>query len=471
MDINQMAKQQSREHLIPFCITMDKNYDVNFHHRVTAEGLEEVERGEIDLLIIEEPPRHGKSQLASVYFPAWYLGRNADKEIITASYSGDLAEKFGGETRDLISDEQYKLIFETRLKHDSKSKGKWETEQGGSYTSVGRGGATTGRGANVLLIDDPLKDREEAESKVIRDKCWDWYRSVALTRLEKGGAVVLIMTRWHTDDLVGRVIEKAVEMGKKFKRIRFPAIAEEDEKYRKKGEALWPEKYPLVKLQEIKDTIGVYDWQALYQQNPIASEIQEFKQEWFQYFTDEDVKDKDLYYYALVDLAISDKQGADNTAVVVIGKEIGKPEIYVDDIYAGHFDPLQVIEYLFALKARYRGKFIRVGIESVAYQKALHYFLADEMKKRQSYFDCVELKAKNAKEMRIRGLIPLYKTHVLFHRNNQKELEEELLVFPRGKHDDRADALAYIPQVLESDLGDQVVEHHDNSREDLNSVL
>lgn len=154
------------------------------------------------------PPRHGKSQLSSIYFPAWFLGRNPEKEIITTSYSGELAKKFGGETRDLISDRQYQTVFNVRLKEDSQAKTLWHTEQGGSYTAVGRGGTITGRGADILLIDDPFANREEAESKTIRDSVYDWYTSTAYTRLEKGAAIVIIMTRWHTDDLVGRLLEK-----------------------------------------------------------------------------------------------------------------------------------------------------------------------------------------------------------------------------------------------------------------------
>lgn len=433
-----------------FCLAYDQNYTVNWHHDEIAKALEAVERGEITRLIIEMPPRHGKSQLASVYFPAWYLGRNPDKEVITASYSGDLAVKFGAQTRDVISDKQYQAIFSTKLKEDSKAKGEWRTDEGGSYTSVGRGGATTGRGADVFLIDDPFKDRQEAESKVIRDACWDWYTSVVYTRLEKNGAIIIIMTRWHTDDIVGRVLKKAEETGEVWHRVSFPAIAEENEPHRRIGEALWPEKKNVAELEMIKK-LDLYDWYALWQQRPIASETQEFKKEWFKYFTDEDIKTKDLNYYVMVDLAISEKESADNTAIVVVAKETDKPDIYVVDVTAGHLDPLQVIEYLFHLKRKYGIRLIRVGIESVAYQKALQYFIEEEQRRRQEYFDIVELKATvGSKEMRIRGLIPMYKAGVIYHRATQTELEEEALTFPKGTRDDRLDGLAYVQQILEN---------------------
>lgn len=397
------------------------------------------------------PPRHGKSQLASVYFPAWYLGKNPDKEIITASYSGELAKKFGGETRDLINEVNYKAIFNLKLKEDSQAKDLWLTEEKGSYTSVGRGGTTTGRGADVLLIDDPIANREEAESKTVREAVWNWYTSTAYTRLEKNGAIIIIMTRWHTDDLVGRVLEKAKETGEIWTRISFPAIAEEDEEFRKKGEALWPAKKGLEELEAIR-SLNVYDWFALWQQRPVASETQEFKKEWFKYYQTEDLLTKDLYYYTMVDLA-GDKETSDNNVIVTVAKEKTKPEIYVVDVMAGHLDPGQVVDYLFQLKAKYGFRWVRCGIEAVAYQKSLMYWIREKQKTQGIYFDVVEMAARGSKEVRIRGLIPMYKAGVIYHHASMIDLEEELLVFPKGKHDDRIDALAYMQQVLQATSG------------------
>jgi len=444
--ISKLAIQEARDRLIRFCIVYDRNYLVNWHHREIANALEKVESGEIKRLIIEMPPRHGKSQLASIYFPAWYLGRNPDKEIITASYSGDLAKDFGSKTRDVVNSNRYKDIFDVSLKQDSKAKDKWTTNSGGSYTSVGRGGATTGRGANIFLIDDPVKDREEAESITIREKTWGWYTSVVNTRLEKNGAIVIIMTRWHTDDLVSRVLDKSEETGEDWTIVSFPAIAEEDEKYRKKGEPLWSAKKDLDELDVIK-ALNIYDWFALYQQVPIAAEIQEFKQDWFKYWNDDLLKGKDLYYYDLVDLA-GEKVTSDNNVVLTIAKERTSPEIYIIDCYAGHYDPGEVIDRLFFNKNKYGNRYVRAGIETVAYQKSFEYWVKEEQKKRQVYFDVVSLKAKTQKEIRIRGLVPMYKAGVIYHNNRMTDLETELITFPRGKTDDRIDALAYMQQVL-----------------------
>lgn len=705
--------QAGRYSLIDFSIILDKNYKPNWHHEQIASALEKVESGEIKRLLIQMPPRHGKSQLASINFPAWYLGRNPNKEIITASYSSDLAIDFGSKTRDVVNDEIYKDIFETRLKQDEQNKAKWRTNDKGSYTSVGVGGPLTGRGANILIIDDPLKNREEAESETMRKKVWDWYTSTAYTRLEKNGAIIVIMTRWHLDDLAGRLLDYEQHGGEHWEVISFPAIAEDDERFRKKGEALWESKYDLNALLNIKQNIGAYDWctpketpilmedwtvkpisevkvgdvvvgfkrgtkekrarlvkskvlrtatridnvcnielesgrmvrctdkhkwytkrkegsdggrkeyapakvgrrlmfveepfedeitndervlwnylagiidgeghiarsaiwitqatgknqpvldkirsvldklgisyhekfekskkenwndrvtfvirntkeiyrkllrytdiakrqqivnkmydcghmfirkedkitsikkgdkeivyslqtetgnyiawgyassnSALYQQRPINSEAQEFKREWFKYFTDADIQAMDLDVYALVDLAISDKDSADNTSVQVIGKNRTNPNIYKLEDLSGKLDPAQIIEYLFHLKDKYKFNFRKAGIESVGYQKSLMWYIKEEQRRRQVYFDVIELKAVNSKESRIRGLIPMYKNGIIYHRNTDTEYENELLTFPVGVHDDRIDAMAYLQQVLTNTQSSNVVKQY-----------
>jgi predicted phage terminase large subunit-like protein len=245
--------------------------------------------------------------------------------------------------------------------------------------------------------------------------------------------------------LVGRVLEKSYDTKEIWTIINFPAIADQDEEYRQKGEVLWPDKKSFEELMIIKQN-NLYDWNALYQQNPIAAETQDFKQEWFKYSTDEELKQKDLYYYTVVDLA---SDGPDRTAIITIAKSKNSPEIYIEDVHAGHFDPGETVDYLFFLKNTYGHRLIRVGIEDVAYQRTLQYWIREEQKKREVYFDVTSLKAKGNKELRIRGLIPMYRAGILYHKKGMLDLEEELLVFPKGKHDDIIDALAYAQQILE----------------------
>jgi len=445
-----LAIQRSREHLATFCMAYDRDYTVNWHHRKVADALEKVEKGEIKRLIIQMQPRAGKSQLSSIYFPAWYLGRNPDKEIIVVSYSSELATDFGRKCREVIEDPHYKKIFPIDLAYGSKAKDKWSTEKNGSYTAVGVGGALTGRGADCMIIDDPFKNREDADSRIMRDKVYDFYTSTAYTRLEKGGAIVIIHTRWHTDDLIGRLLEKDKEgTGDGWTVLDFPAIAEEDEEFRKAGEVLWPDKYDAEAMRRVKEAVGPYDWASLYQQNPISSEVQEFKPEFFKYFEERDIVGKDLEVYVTMDLAISKSSKADNTCLMVVGKERGKPDLYKLEDITGRFDPGQTIDALFSLKAKYGSKLMRVGIETVAFQKAMIYSINEEMRKRGIFMDIVELKnAGSSKEERIRGLLPLYRTGTLWHRKSDVDLESELLTFPRGKHDDRIDALSMMMSII-----------------------
>ena len=411
------------------------------------EATKRVKNNQRARIILEIPPRFGKSELATIKFPAWLLGNYPDMQFIVSSYSGDLAKDFGAKTRDLMAGQEYQELFSTRLKKDTKAKSKWMTNEGGSYTAVGVGGSITGRGGNVLIIDDPLKNREEAESELIRNKIWNWYTSTLYTRQEGNSAIIVIATRWHSDDLIGRLIAKQQEDElankkdyDKWEVIKFSAIASEDEPpYRLAGESLWPEKFSVEALDNIKNAIGLYDWHSLFQQAPVASELQEFHENYFRYFNEEELKEKKLEYFTTVDPAISEAEKADNTVILTVGKERDKPNWYRVREDAGHFTPLQTIDAVFKHNKEYRSS---VWVETNAYQKSLKYFIEEEQRKRQQFFIVNELKHKNKKEERIRGLVPLYATGVIFHRHSDREYDQELLTFPVGKHDDRIDAMA-----------------------------
>lgn len=268
-----LVVNQARKNLVDFEIATNKNYIPNWHHDLIGRELEHIEAfGDRDykILLVSVPPRHGKSQQCSIDFPAWYLGRNPKGEIIVSSYSSDLAQDFGGKTREKVASVEYQAIFpEVKLKEDEKARGRWRTDQGGSYMAVGVGGPITGRGANILLIDDPVKNREEAESEVMQDKIWDWFTSTAFTRLEPNGVCIVIMTRWHLNDLAGRILAHP-ELSKRTKQMVFPAITDKDQlPYRSSGEPLWPDRYPIHTLAEIKTTIGPYDWSCTPEETPI----------------------------------------------------------------------------------------------------------------------------------------------------------------------------------------------------------
>lgn len=239
------------------------------HQALIAEKLEAVERGDIKRLAIFMPPRHGKSMFASEGFPAWYLGRNPTHHVIAATYSQQLADDFGRKVRNQIRGEEFEAIFPgVALRQDSHSVRRFHTAQGGVYYGAGIGGPITGRGAHLLLIDDPVKSRSDAASPTRRQQTWDWYTSVAYTRLMPGAAIVLIQTRWDPDDLAGRVLRHAADEG--WEVLSLPAIDA-------RGVALWPEAYPLDRLEEIRRQIGPRDWSALYQQEPAARDGGVFK--------------------------------------------------------------------------------------------------------------------------------------------------------------------------------------------------
>lgn len=267
------ASHFARNNLLSYAIGQWEGYKPASHHQLIAEKLEAVERGDIKRLMIFMPPRHGKSQLASEFFPAWYMGRNPDKYIITATYSQELAEDFGRKVRNQLQDSIHQVTFpDCHIASDSTSSKRFGTVEKGTYFAVGAGASITGRGAHLLLIDDPIKGREEADSETMRRKLKDWYQSVAYTRLMPEGAIVVIQTRWHEDDLAGWLLKEHEH--ERWDVIDLSAI-------NKEGDALWPEQYPLSALEKIKETIGERDWSALYQQRPVVDGGNILKKKWW----------------------------------------------------------------------------------------------------------------------------------------------------------------------------------------------
>ena len=257
----------TRKRLLPFVERFNADYQAGWVHKDICRRLEQFSRDVVakksPRLMLFMPPRHGKSTLASVSFPAWHLGRNPEHEFISCSYSGSLAMGFSRKVRQLLREPTYKTAFQTRLDPDSQSAEAWLTTGGGGYVAAGVGGGITGKGAHVLVIDDPIKNREDSESENNRSANWDWYTSTAYTRLAPGGGILVILTRWHDDDLAGRLLKASDEGGDVWEVVRYPAIAEEKEEYRDHGEALPPESYSLAALSQIRSAVGPRDWSAL----------------------------------------------------------------------------------------------------------------------------------------------------------------------------------------------------------------
>ncbi len=418
------------DRLIAFACAMDDKFEYPQHLKFLAKKLEAVERGEIKRLMVFMPPRHGKSLLCSQMFPAWYIGKHPDRQIITATYGHSLASKFGRDVRNLVAEERYQLIFpETQLAEDSQAKDRFNTNKNGVYLATGIGGAATGYGAHLLLIDDPVKDRQDANSETIRQNTWDWYTSVAHTRLMPGGAIIVIQTRWHDDDLAGRIL--ALE-GKGWDVVSMPAIDGD--------KALWPTKYSLEDLLSIKGSIGPEEFSCLYQQQPLNLENAEFKKSYFKYYKDDECPGN-LRIYTTVDPAISKKDSADYSAIVTVGVTPDNHK-FILEVTKAKLDPSELINEIFNHIDKYSPSIL--GIESVAYQQALNHFLKLEFQKRNNFTRIEEIHQRFDKEVRIRGLIPHYSNGTIWHRQGTwcSGLEEELLRFPVGTHDDQIDALA-----------------------------
>lgn len=446
-----MVTHQARHNLIDFEIATNRDYDPNWHHELIAKELEHIEAfGDRDykILVVSVPPRHGKSQQCSIDFPAWFLGRNPEKEIIIASYSADLAGDFGGKTREKVASEQFQAIFpEVELKTDEKARGRWRTNKGGSYIAAGVGGPMTGRGADILLIDDPVKNREEADSQVYREKTWDWFTSTAFTRLEPKGVAIVIMTRWHMDDLAGRILIHP-ELGPRTKVIRLAAISQQAElPYRPNDYPLWPRRYDRKALEEIKTTIGPYDWNALYMSSPILTENQEFKPAWFRSITEHEVSMMSTRRFLTVDTAMSKKTQADFTGF--IDNRVNKQNFWHLKAWRQKLGPEELVNMLFTLQSS--NNYETIGIEKTSYLEGLKPYLDMEQRKRNQFLPIVELlHHSTAKEIRIRGLIPRYASGSVFHITGScNDLEEEMANFPVGVHDDVLDAAAYQLQIAD----------------------
>ena len=268
----------AHDYLVGYATEMNPNFLCPPHIVQIADALHKVMDGSIKRLIITEPPRHGKSEIVSRIFPAFYHGHFPERFIIEATYAQGLASGFGAIVRDQLLDPHYREIFaETQLQGSSKAKDNYATTAGGRYLATSVDGTVTGHGAHLFIIDDPLKNRKQAESKVYREAAKDFFKSVAYTRLEPKGAVVVMMTRWHEDDLVGWLLREKANEG--WTVLSLPAISDD-------GNALWPDRYPIEVLKEIQYMLGTYEWEALYQQRPTKKQGNVLKREWWNYWSE-----------------------------------------------------------------------------------------------------------------------------------------------------------------------------------------
>lgn len=385
--------------------------------------------------MIFAPPRHTKSELASRRFPSWYLGRHPDKQLIAATYSGDFALDFGREVRGIVQSEEYRALFpDVSLAADSQAANRWHTSKGGVSVYVGVGGPITGRGAHIALIDDPFKNREEADSEVRRETVWKWYTSTLRTRLMPGGAVILIMTRWHDDDLAGRLLEKQPD---EWRVVELQAIAEENTS---RERALWPEWYDLEALKRIRADVGPRDWSALFQQRPAPDDGTYFKREWFKFWAE---KPKDLHLYGTSDYAVTDG-GGDYTVHRVWGVA-PNGDIYRLDGWRGQTSADEWIEQKLNLIQRYKP--IAWFGEAGVIQKAIQPMLTRRMRERKVFCRMEWVPSISDKSTRARGIQARMAMGAVYFEPAADI--DEFIRFPAGKHDDDVDTASLIGRALD----------------------
>ena len=283
--INQLdaakVREKSRKNFLSFVKEMWPAFINGKHHQIMAESFEKVANGELKRLIINMPPRHTKSEFASYLFPAWFLGKNPEKKVIQTAHTAELAVGFGRKVRNLINDKGFQDIFPgIELSADSKAAGRWNTNKGGDYFAIGVGGAVTGKGADILIIDDPHSEQDAAIGAYntdVYDKVYEWYTSGPRQRLQPGGAIIIVMTRWATKDLTGQILKSSIERegAGEWELIELPAILES-------GNALWPEYWNIDELQSLKAELPISKWSAQYQQDPTSEEGALIKREWWQ---------------------------------------------------------------------------------------------------------------------------------------------------------------------------------------------
>jgi len=435
---NALQAELARRHLADFCERMDPTYTRARHADLLIEHLEAVERGDIRRLMVFEPPRHSKTYHVSERFPAWATGRNPKVQGILASYGAELAERNSRVIRNLLRDERWPFPG-VGVSDDSGAVNRWSTNYGGIWVAAGVGGAMTGFGADLLLIDDPVKGRAEADSETFRETAWSWYTEVARTRLMPGGRIVLCQTRWHEDDLAGRLLNSAGAAN--WTVLRLPALADEpdDPLKRQAGDALWPEWFDVDSLNEIKADLtteqGARAWQALYQQRPTSDEGGQFKRAWFaERWTEQP---KTTFRVLAVDAAYKTGIMNDFSAIVVGG--VTGNTLPLLDVRQGRWEYPELKRHIIDAAKEWQPH--AVVIEDTAAGQSVIQEL-----RRTTQLPIIAVKVSASKEARAAAVAPTCESgKVLMPKTGPLvgALVDQLAAFPTGLHDDMVDAFVH----------------------------
>ena len=402
------------------------------HHRHIAKKFNDLANKKINRLIVNMPPRHTKSEFASYLLPSWMVGRNPKLKIIQVTHTGELAIRFGRKAKHLIDSEEYGKIFQTRLQEDSQAAGRWETAQGGEYFAAGVGGAITGRGADLLIIDDPHSEQDAMSANAF-ENCYEWYTSGPRQRLQPGGQIVLVMTRWSKKDLTGILMKNQKEVkGDQWEVVEFPALMDHG--------PVWPEYWNAEELEKVKTTLPVGKWNAQWMQSPTSEEGALIKREWWRKW--EKDTPPDLHYVIQsYDTAFMKKETADYSAITTWGV-----------FYPEEEKPANLI-LLDCVKERYEfPELRRVALDQYKYwkpemviieAKASGLPLTYELRQMDIPVQTFTPSKGNDKHVRVNTCAPLFESGMIWAPDQKfaEEVIEECAAFPHGDHDDLVDSM------------------------------
>ena len=424
-------QNKAKEDFLSFVKCVWPDFVEGSHHRHIADKFNKLATGEINRLIINMPPRHTKSEFASYLLPAWMVGRDPKLKIIQATHTAELAIRFGRKAKNLIDSENYRKIFKTALQEDSKAAGRWETSAGGEYFAAGVGGAITGRGADLLIIDDPHSE-QDAMSKVSLERAYEWYTSGPRQRLQPGGKIILVMTRWSTKDLTGALVANQKEAkSDQWHVVEFPAIMDNG--------PVWPEYWKLDELEKVKAALPVTKWNAQWMQQPTSEEGAILKREWWQEYDGDDIPP--IYHVIQsYDTAFLKKETADYSAITTWG------------VWYPSEDSGANLILLDAIKGRYEfPELRRVALEQYRYwnpetviieAKASGLPLTYELRKMDIPVMNYTPSKGNDKHARVNAVAPLFESGMIWAPKQKfaEEVIEECASFPYGDHDDLVDS-------------------------------
>jgi predicted phage terminase large subunit-like protein len=406
-----------------------------YHHKKIAEKFELLKDKKLKRLIVNMPPRHTKSEFASYLLPAWIMGHAPKTKIIQATHTGELAFRFGRKVRNLMNHEDYKRVFtDVELSQDSQAAGRWETNHGGEYFATGVGGAITGRGADLLIIDDPHSE-QDALSETAFDNAYEWYTSGPRQRLQPGGIIVIVMTRWSTKDLTGKLINAQTEIkADQWEVIEFPAI------FPKTGNPIWPEFWKKDELLSVKASLNEQKWQAQWQQSPTSEEGSIIKREWWMKWESQTPPNNIQHIIQSYDTAYSKKETADYSAITTWGvftsEADGKVYLILLDAIKGRWDFPE-------LKRKALAKYKEYEPETIIIEaKASGLPLTHELRQVGIPVTNFTPSKGNDKHVRVNAVAPVFEAGQVWVPDERwaQEVIEECAAFPYGDNDDYVDS-------------------------------